>query len=71
MVISAFIARADTELQKLADDIRKVEGTYTTAIQALRKRYTGLPAQAAARLRRGRTTTTPRPDDDQYQGSHG
>lgn len=47
MVISAFIARADTELTKLADEIRKTKPTDTAAIQALHKRYTELAAQAA------------------------
>lgn len=47
MVISAFIARADTELTKLADEIRRAKPTDTPAIQALHKRYTELAAQAA------------------------
>lgn len=47
MVISSFIARAHTELAKLADEIRKTKAADTAAIQALHKRYTELAAQAA------------------------
>jgi hypothetical protein len=50
MVIAAFIARADTELQKLADEIaRAQQGGATTAVaKALWERFSELQKAAAA-----------------------
>ena len=48
MVISAFIARADTELQRLAEEIAKVAaGASTTTVKKLWERFTELQKAAA------------------------
>ena len=48
MVISAFIARADTELQRLAEEIAKVAaGASTTTVRKLWERFTELQKAAA------------------------